>query len=327
MDRRRGDDGGADRHAMMWFVRLENGAKYGPADEDKLLAWAREGRIAPDSQISTDGKHWVPAPQKPELGMEWLVEAEPGQYYGPFHRDVVRALMETKRIAPDTRTFRLFGENESTSQDELEKAQAELKRTQAELREAQTKTDAAMKEAAECASGISKLTVMLKRSNERGAKLNAALGQSRTETATERSRAGELARKAEADAKALADACKRESALAKELRARTESLQAEKVRVRELTSELAAVRDDAEKARDELEKARDELEKERKACEKLKAAAEKSGKKSGFRGLFKGKTREDLSLLELAAQRELARRVQGRDTPGPGHPGLDVIDV
>ena len=73
-----------------WYLKMDDGTVYGPADLNRLQAWAREGRVGPSSQISSDRKSWTPAPLMPELGMEWIVEVGMGQYYGPFHPDVIR---------------------------------------------------------------------------------------------------------------------------------------------------------------------------------------------------------------------------------------------
>ncbi len=68
-----------------YFVRKANGVEFGPAPMSDLVAWAREGRIAPDDAVSTDRAAWRPAPEIPELNMNWMVEAEPGMFYGPAH--------------------------------------------------------------------------------------------------------------------------------------------------------------------------------------------------------------------------------------------------
>ena len=90
-----------------WYLKMNDGTIYGPADLNRLQAWARGGRVAPSGQISSDLKSWVPASRMPELGMEWLVEVEQGQYYGPFHPDVIRDLIAQKRIPASARRFRL----------------------------------------------------------------------------------------------------------------------------------------------------------------------------------------------------------------------------
>ena len=69
-----------------WYVRSEDGSVYGPADRKTLVAWAEEGRINATGFVSRDRKSWIPAQLMDELAMKWVVEAEPGQFFGPFNR-------------------------------------------------------------------------------------------------------------------------------------------------------------------------------------------------------------------------------------------------
>ena len=75
-----------------WYVRMEDGKVYGPADIRSLVEWAADGRIEPTSFVSRDRKSWQPAQTKSELEMKWLVETEPGKVFGPFNRAVVSGL-------------------------------------------------------------------------------------------------------------------------------------------------------------------------------------------------------------------------------------------
>lgn len=74
-----------------WFLRKEDGAMYGPADLPTLHEWAAAARVEPSDVLSQDQKNWIAASQVPELEMNWLVELEAGEAYGPIH---VRALLE-----------------------------------------------------------------------------------------------------------------------------------------------------------------------------------------------------------------------------------------
>ncbi len=51
-----------------------------------LLQWANKGLIKPGSQLSADGKTWVPAESLPELGMSWYILAPGRPPYGPVTR-------------------------------------------------------------------------------------------------------------------------------------------------------------------------------------------------------------------------------------------------
>ena len=75
-----------------WYVKGSDGQVYGPADMASLVVWASEGRIEPNGFVSRDRRSWILAPRLPELEMHWVVETEPGKYYGPFNRQVVNRL-------------------------------------------------------------------------------------------------------------------------------------------------------------------------------------------------------------------------------------------
>ena len=103
-----------EERAERWYVRIDDGSVYGPADSVTLRKWAREGRVEPTSHVSSDREKWIPAPLMPELDMKWIVETELGKLFGPFHHDVVSRLINEKRVPPTARIFRLYdGEQET----------------------------------------------------------------------------------------------------------------------------------------------------------------------------------------------------------------------
>ena len=96
-----------------WYVKTDDGNVYGPADLQKLVQWAKDGRIEPTSFLSADRVKWTPAPLMRELDMKWIVETEFGKLFGPFHHDIVSRLINEKRVSPTVRIFRLYdGEQE-----------------------------------------------------------------------------------------------------------------------------------------------------------------------------------------------------------------------
>ena len=50
-----------------WYVRNTAGKVFGPIDFDSLKAWVKDGRVEPLAGVSSDLKHWLLAPLKPEL--------------------------------------------------------------------------------------------------------------------------------------------------------------------------------------------------------------------------------------------------------------------
>ena len=90
-----------------WFVRTEDGSVYGPTNLQSLVQWAKDGRIEPTSFVSCDRVSWLPAPQKTELDMTWLVEVEQGKVYGPFARSVVSLLFSDGSVPKSAKVYRL----------------------------------------------------------------------------------------------------------------------------------------------------------------------------------------------------------------------------
>ncbi|MGN0852268.1 MAG: hypothetical protein ACI4Q3_02700 [Kiritimatiellia bacterium] len=88
-----------------WYVRNTAGKVFGPIELDVLKAWVKDGRVEPLAGISQDLKSWMLAPLKPELEMNWVVENNPGQFYGPTHRMVVDDLIKTGSLSDAARFY------------------------------------------------------------------------------------------------------------------------------------------------------------------------------------------------------------------------------
>jgi len=88
-----------------WYVKNTAGKIFGPIDLETLKGWVRDGRIEPLAGVSSDLRKWMLAPMKPELEMNWIVENEPGQFYGPTHRAVVEDLVKAGSISPAARFY------------------------------------------------------------------------------------------------------------------------------------------------------------------------------------------------------------------------------
>ena len=95
-----------ERADTEWFVRSSEGKVYGPTDRKTLIEWAKEGRIEPSGFVSSDRKTWIPAQLMGELEMKWVVEAEPGKFYGPFNRNVVSRLASGNGAPPGAVFYR-----------------------------------------------------------------------------------------------------------------------------------------------------------------------------------------------------------------------------
>ena len=93
---------------LIWFVKKQDGAVYGPADFASLIRWAQEGRIDPDSLISSDKINWATASLTPELEMNWMVETAPGNVFGPFNRQLVIKLFNEGKINSNTPCYKKY---------------------------------------------------------------------------------------------------------------------------------------------------------------------------------------------------------------------------
>ncbi len=124
-----------------WYVRNTEGKVFGPIDLDTLKAWVRDGRVEPLAGVSNDLEHWVLAPMKPELEMNWIVENNPGQFYGPTHRTVVEDLVKAGSLLREARFYQDDRGAATGRINALESAlaakDAELARRDAALAEAQ----------------------------------------------------------------------------------------------------------------------------------------------------------------------------------------------
>ena len=88
------------------MVREEFDRKvFGPIDIETLKKWVRDGRVEPFAGVSNDLQNWSIAPSIPELEMNWIVENNPGQFYGPTHRDVVDDLKKSGSLSPAARFY------------------------------------------------------------------------------------------------------------------------------------------------------------------------------------------------------------------------------
>lgn len=113
-----------------WYVKNTAGKVFGPIDLETLKGWVKDGRIEPLAGISSDLKNWMLAPLKPELEMNWVVENEPGQFYGPTHRTV---LDDLKKAGSLSREARFFQDDRGAGAERLHALEGALAAKDAEL--------------------------------------------------------------------------------------------------------------------------------------------------------------------------------------------------
>lgn len=149
-----------EAHAPTWWVRDHEGGRYGPVAFEVLKSWVRDGRIGPANEISRDGVEWSPATAEPALEMEWVVEVEDGQFYGPIHRDAVRGLINEGAIAQHAVLFRRTALDARDAEAECLRLAEALQQAQAHARQQEELCRQAQQRAAECEAERASLSEM-----------------------------------------------------------------------------------------------------------------------------------------------------------------------
>ncbi len=89
--------------APTWYLmKNDDGTIFGPITFDQLHTWAMDAQVSPLDKVSSDEKTWIKAPMVPELGMDYLIEVSPDQFYGPTTLGAVREFLQIGEINGDT---------------------------------------------------------------------------------------------------------------------------------------------------------------------------------------------------------------------------------
>ena len=85
-----------------WYLRTQDDT-FGPETRDRLIEWAKMGRIQPGQEISNDGENWKPAVAFPFLDMRWSIDIGDGMPRGPFNKHAAEALLKSGRLPPGSK--------------------------------------------------------------------------------------------------------------------------------------------------------------------------------------------------------------------------------
>ncbi len=85
-----------------WHLRTHDD-EYGPVTRERLVEWARMGRIQPGQEVSEDGETWTPVTEVPFLDMRWSIDIGDGTPRGPFNRAAAQALLDSGRLPKGSR--------------------------------------------------------------------------------------------------------------------------------------------------------------------------------------------------------------------------------
>ena len=107
-----------------WYLRTQDDT-FGPETRDRLVEWARMGRIQPGQEISSDGETWRPAVEFPFLDMRWSIDIGDGTPRGPFNRYAAEALLKSGRLPPGSKLVEVAPAFEEPAAVEAEPPPAE----------------------------------------------------------------------------------------------------------------------------------------------------------------------------------------------------------
>ena len=107
-----------------WYLRTQDDT-FGPESRERLLEWAKMGRIQPGQEISSDGDTWQPAEEIPFLDMRWSIDIGDGTPRGPFNKCAAEALLRSGRLPPGSKLVEVapaFEENDEEAEGSQESA-------------------------------------------------------------------------------------------------------------------------------------------------------------------------------------------------------------
>ena len=82
-----------------WYLRTQD-ETFGPESQDKLIEWAKMGRIQPGQEISEDNEIWKRVEDVPFLDMLFSIDLGDGNPRGPFNKAAAEALLSSGRLPP-----------------------------------------------------------------------------------------------------------------------------------------------------------------------------------------------------------------------------------
>ena len=80
-----------------WYLRTQD-ETFGPETQEKLVEWARLGRIQPGQEVSEDNVSWSRVEDVAFLDMRFSIDLGDGNPRGPFNRAAAEALLASGRL-------------------------------------------------------------------------------------------------------------------------------------------------------------------------------------------------------------------------------------
>lgn len=82
-----------------WYLRTQD-ETFGPETGERLLEWAKLGRIQPGQEVSDDNLIWRRVEDVPFLDMRFSIDIGDGNPRGPFNKAAAQALLSSGRLPP-----------------------------------------------------------------------------------------------------------------------------------------------------------------------------------------------------------------------------------
>jgi len=100
------------------LIKASTNEEYGPLDQDTLLQFASEAKIAPMDKLSDDGRQsWRRAPMIRELQMDWLIQMPDLYLYGPTNVSTIQEFLATGDIDESVTLINCLDGSESRLRD------------------------------------------------------------------------------------------------------------------------------------------------------------------------------------------------------------------
>lgn len=134
-----------------WYLRTQDDT-FGPETKDRLLEWARMGRIQPGQEVSNDGENWRPAESVRFLDMRWSIDIGDGTPRGPFNKHAAEALLRSGKLPPGSSLIEVeaqFVDDEPAVNDPAPVAQVQEQQTPDQAEYVPSATETAFRPATE----------------------------------------------------------------------------------------------------------------------------------------------------------------------------------
>ena len=109
-----------------WFLRTQD-ETFGPETQERLVEWARVGRIQPGQEISDDNVTWQRVEDVAFLDMRFSIDIGDGNPRGPFNRAAAEALLKSGRLPASATLVETRAPFEAAEEEKMEETKEEAK--------------------------------------------------------------------------------------------------------------------------------------------------------------------------------------------------------